>query len=214
MRRAAKRKGRRSKPVTGKSQLSAVLSHAATPPAAPPKPTRILVTRLPGESGPESIARAAMHPAVGAALTLAQFDRAAGELDIAALLTEVISRCERAVDGDLAGVAGDLLVAQAVTLDRTFNRLLCRAMAMRDHELLSLALRTQGACRESLESLALTKHPKVSFSQTNIAGGHQQINNGIPPLRYGARVEPDTEAASVRALAPPSKTNGSGEGPH
>jgi len=214
---AAKRK--RSKVESARSSLPAVLSQAATllaaaAPKPAPKPVRVRVIALPGETGAEAIARATMHPAACAALTLAEFDRDAGELDIVALMTEVISRCERAVDGDLAGVAGDLLIAQVVTLDRTFNKLLRRAMTTQDRELLSIALRTQGACRESLESLALIKHPKVSFSQTNIAGGHQQINNGIPPLRYGARAELDAEAASVRTLPPPRKTNGSGEGPH
>jgi hypothetical protein len=49
-----------------------------------------------------------------------------------------------------------------------------------------LALKAQGQCRATLETLAAIKNPPTVFArQANIAHGHQQVNNGIPLARAG-----------------------------
>jgi hypothetical protein len=46
-----------------------------------------------------------------------------------------------------------------------------------------LALKAQGQCRATLETLAAIKNPPVVFAkQRNISHGHQQVNNGAAPL--------------------------------
>ena len=47
-----------------------------------------------------------------------------------------------------------------------------------------LALKAQGQCRATLETLAAIKNPPVVFArQANIAHGPQQVNNGVAPER-------------------------------
>ena len=49
-----------------------------------------------------------------------------------------------------------------------------------------LALKAQGQCRATVETLALLKNPPVFARQANIAGGAQLVNNGtIQPTRAG-----------------------------
>jgi hypothetical protein len=42
-----------------------------------------------------------------------------------------------------------------------------------------LALKAQGQCRATVETLAFMKNPPVFARQANIAHGPQQVNNGI-----------------------------------
>ena len=74
-----------------------------------------------------------------------------------------------------------MLVSQAHTLDALFHRLLKRAeVNIREgfpvgREYLKLSMRAQSQCRSTLDSLAALQRP--SIRQTNIAHGHQQVNN-------------------------------------
>lgn len=80
------------------------------------------------------------------------------------------------------------LVAQAVALDAMFNALARKAARHMAGNLsavetsLRLALKAQGQCRATLQTLAEIKNPRpVAFvKQANIAHGHQQINNEAP----------------------------------
>jgi hypothetical protein len=68
-----------------------------------------------------------------------------------------------------------------------------------------LALKAQGQCRTTLETLAAIKNPPVLFAkQANIAHGPQQVNNGTPlPTRTeNATIAPNEllEAHAVTRL--------------
>ena len=75
-----------------------------------------------------------------------------------------------------------MLSAQAHTLDALFHNLLRRAQANMNggypdtgREYLKLAIRTQSQCRSTLDALTALNRPVIN--QTNIAHGHQQVNN-------------------------------------
>ena len=76
------------------------------------------------------------------------------------------------------------LPAQAATLDAIFNEMARRAaLNMGEYmdateRYMRLALKAQGQCRATLETLAAIKNPPVIFAkQANIAHGPQQVNN-------------------------------------
>ncbi|MFO1266895.1 MAG: hypothetical protein U1F67_09045 [Rubrivivax sp.] len=56
---------------------------------------------------------------------------------------------------------------------------------------LRLALKAQGQCRATLETLAAIKNPPVLFArQANIAHGPQQVNNGTAPASEQPSIAP------------------------
>jgi hypothetical protein len=78
-----------------------------------------------------------------------------------------------------------MLLMQAHTLDGLFNNLATKARqqeSMKNYEtFFRLALKAQGQCRATLETLSNIKNPPVIYAkQANISNGHQQINNGTP----------------------------------
>lgn len=86
--------------------------------------------------------------------------------------------------GDLKRIDSTLL-AQAVTLNAIFNEMARRAAANMGAHLnatdryMRLALKAQGQCRATLETLAAIKNPPIVYArQANISHGPQQINNG------------------------------------
>lgn len=88
-------------------------------------------------------------------------------------------------NGDLKG-AEQMLNAQAVSLNSIFAELARRsAMNVGEHmdameRYMRLALKAQGQCRATLETLAAIKNPPVVFArQANISNGPQQVNNGV-----------------------------------
>jgi hypothetical protein len=128
-----------------------------------------------------------MMPAVNAAYTLGQWAQS-GEGDIDSLIVGLAAQAKALKRGDLTD-AERMLMAQASTLDVIFNQLARRAAASMGEYLnaaetyLRLALKAQGQCRATLETLSLVKNPRsVSFvRQANIANGPQQVNNGTAP---------------------------------
>ena len=91
-------------------------------------------------------------------------------------------------------------MAQAVALNAMFTQLAHRAQINLGQYLdaseryLRLALKAQGQCRATLETLAVIKNPPTVFArQANIAHGPQQVNNGPPPSH---EPEPLTRAAN------------------
>jgi len=97
---------------------------------------------------------------------------------------ELITQIDRVNDGNLKRPEAMLLM-QAHTLDGLFHNL-ARKAQIQSHmphyeSFLRLALKAQGQCRSTLETLAAIKNPPVIYAkQANISNGHQQINNGIP----------------------------------
>ena len=147
-------------------------------------PNQITATATPSEGQAAGIARTVMRPTVQAALTLREYGKSFGDLDLTGLIDSLTEQTNAATEGDL-GRAEAMLAAQAHTLDAIFNNLAQRAALNMGEYLeafeayLKLALRAQSQCRATLETLAEIKYPRsVAFvEQTNIAHGHQQVNN-------------------------------------
>ena len=106
--------------------------------------------------------------------------------DLNQLITELEYQVDRSRSSNSR--AESILVSQTHTLDALFHRLLKRAEAnIREgypagREYLKLAMRAQSQCRSTLDSLVALQRPTII--QTNIAHGHQQVNNyaeGNPP---------------------------------
>lgn len=149
------------------------------------KPSNNLqVVVQPDEDPLARLAHTVTSPTVRAAVTVQAFSKAFGDTDLQSLVTELGKQCKTARGGDLAR-AESLLFSQAHTLDGMFNELARRAaLNMGEHlsatdTYLRLALKAQGQCRATLETLAVIKNPPVVFAkQANINNGNQQINNG------------------------------------
>ena len=111
-------------------------------------------------------------------------------IDEKGYFNNVVNRVHR---GDLRE-AEALLTAQAVTLNTMFTHLANpAAKTEHDHKLdryLRLALKAQGQCRATLETLAEIKRPRTVFAQQAnvVAHGPQQVNNTVS--REGQDVQP------------------------
>ncbi len=107
-------------------------------------------------------------------------------------LNDLVRATRAAVDSAAKGntaQADSLLTSQAIALNSVFLEMSRRAALNLGEPLgametyMRLALKAQAQCRTTLETLAEIHNPKsVAFvKQANIAGGHQQINNGTGP---------------------------------
>ena len=138
-----------------------------------------------GETVAKAKARAALTSEWHAAHSIFQLNRITPfkEADLTELANHLDHQTKQLKDGDL-GQAESMLVAQAYTLDALFHNLLTRsAQNMKNafsvvEGLLRIALKAQSQCRTTLDSLAsMKKPPPEIIKQTNIAHGHQQVNN-------------------------------------
>ncbi len=130
------------------------------------------------------LAAATLRPSANAAAVIAEYGKPFGEQDMGALIEELVDSIEKVNDGDMKRCEG-MLIGQAHALQAIFMNLSRRAVNqdnMKHYEtFLRLALKAQGQCRATLETLAAIKNPPVIFAkQANISNGHQQINNGVP----------------------------------
>lgn len=157
----------------------------ATAPAVT-KGNALEVPAQPGESNDNAMARLAVAGVAGNARSMVQFSAATfGELSLTGCVQALKSTAEDMNEGDL-GAAVTMLAAQAVALNAMFGELARRAnLNMGEHlgateTYMRLAMRAQGQCRATLETLAAIKNPPVVFArQANINnGGQQQVNNG------------------------------------
>lgn len=87
--------------------------------------------------------------------------------------------------GDLSSIE-EILFTQSYALNVMFASMVARSNRQEyianSQALMSLALKAQNQSRATLQTLIQLKQPsQTSFikQQTNVAGGHQQINNGI-----------------------------------
>jgi len=153
-----------------------------TPPA---KATTFVLGVYPGESLEEVVARAAVSPSLNAAATLHGYARPGikERLDLNVLLDDLEKQAQAIHDGDMKR-AEAMLFAQAQSLEAIFTDLARRAATSQyldgAERYLRLALKAQSQCARTLEALSTLKNPPaVAFvRQANIAGGHQQVNNG------------------------------------
>jgi hypothetical protein len=146
-------------------------------------PNAIIAAEQPGEDEATVLGRTVLRPTVQAAVTLKEYDKSYGDLDLNGLIVALTEQTEASNDGDLRR-AEAMLTTQAHTLDAIFNNLATRAIKaeyMKNLDTyLKLALRAQSQCRATWETLSAIKNPPVMgyVRQANIAHGPQQVNNG------------------------------------
>jgi len=107
-------------------------------------------------------------------------------LSITEMVDSLKDHGKRVNNNDLAAPE-QMLMAQAVSLNAIFAEMSRRAAVNMGSHLepmeryLRLALKAQGQCRATVETLAAIKNPRVMFAkQANIAHGPLQVNNGVP----------------------------------
>lgn len=167
--------------------------------------------KVPDESGKSRLrllAEVSLSPVIANATTAKDFSQHIfGEIDLMEAIGIFKEKAAKVQGGDLAD-AEAMLMAQASTLDAIFNSLARRAALNVGQHMnavdlyLRLAMKAQGQCRTTLETLAEIKYPKAAtfIRQQNIAN-QQQVNNGAEAgfrsnTRTGARgekVEPSNE---------------------
>ncbi len=151
-------------------------------PAKKRDPNQITAVGKPNEDKAVAIARTVLRPTVQAAVTLKEYGKIYGDLDLAGLIDALTAQTEAVTDGDL-GRGEAMLTAQAHILDAVFNNLARRAINAEYMDnfdrYLKLALRSQSQCRATWEALATMKNPPMMgyVRQANIAHGPQQVNN-------------------------------------
>ena len=174
---------------------------------------------------PQKRAFGAMVGNAGNGSLAAQFHKPTwGEVDPWACGDFLESQISKVQRGDMSDVEAKLY-GQASALEAIFQGLAQRSatnMLMNfevSERLLRLALKAQSQCRTTLETLAEIKNPRsVAFvRQANIAGGHQQINNGHPPPERAEilQSEPNElqEAMYEQSLVIGAQTQGIGVNP-
>ena len=145
-------------------------------------PNQITAAGKPDEDQAVAIARTVLRPTVQAAVTLKEYGKSYGDLDLGGLIDSLTEQTRASSDGDLKR-AEAMLTTQAHTLDAIFNNLARRAINAEYMDnldrYLKLALRAQSQCRATWEALATIKNPPVMgyVRQANIAHGPQQVNN-------------------------------------
>ena len=160
----------------------------ATKPIDKPKAAstnQIQIAGKPNETEEEGVSRAATMPSVSAAVTISAYSKKYGKhATIKGLMPAVREQINAVQAGDLTR-AEAMLIAQAHSLDAIFNELAQRAAANIGEYMnavdiyLRLALKAQGQCRATLETLAEIKFPKsATFVRQQNVGINQQVNNG------------------------------------
>jgi len=172
-----------------KGKAATTKTNAPTLPAKPKGWILETAPDLPGQTHDQVMAQFAARGIVGNARTLIDFSAATfGELaltDCARVLKETATAVHA---GDLSS-AETMLMSQAIALNAIFGDLARRSgLNMGEYldaseRYMRLALKAQGQCRATLETLAAIKNPPVVFArQANINnGGQQQVNNGTVP---------------------------------
>src|SRR5437867_39737 len=148
-------------------------SHPSEATTTPPplKKTRQAIIRVkPGQSPAAAMAEIVVAgPASNAATAVAFSKTTYGEVDLTACLTALNESIAAVHDGDLRDAAA-ILMAQAVALNAMFSDLSQRSAKTLPCRLdiadrmMRLALKAQGQCRATLETLAVIKNPPTVFA--------------------------------------------------
>jgi hypothetical protein len=153
--------------------------------AEPHKTNTLNVTLKTGQTKEHQLAKLGLSPCFANAHTATLFIQgSAGKLDIGEAFDVMEAKAVKTGEGDLSELEATL-TAQAVTLNTVFNELARRAaFNMGQHidateKYMRLALKAQGQCRATVETLAEIKFPRSAtfIKQANIAQ-QQQVNNG------------------------------------
>lgn len=174
--------------MTNKPQAPAVQKGNADP-------NTLQLSKDPAQTDAAQIAAMALGSVAANAMTARTFAKGTfGTLDVTECVMTLKKRVDTTHGGDLKH-AESTLTAQAATLDAIFNEMARRAALNMGEYLeateryMRLALKAQGQCRATLETLAAIKNPPVIFAkQANIAHGPQQINNKTTTRNNSTRV--------------------------
>ena len=170
-------------------------------PAKKRDPNQITAAGKPNEDKAVAIARTVLRPTVQAAVTLKEYGKSYGDLELSGLIDALTAQTKAVTDGDL-GRGEAMLAVQAHTLDAVFNNLARRAINAEYMDnldrYLKLALRAQSQCRATWETLATMKNPPMIgyVRQANIAHGHQQVNNAASPAGDTSRPRENVDLQS------------------
>jgi len=138
------------------------------------------------------------------------------EVDLCTLIEKIREQTDAMHKGDMKEIEA-MLFAQSLTLQATFTALSRRAAANSGEHMgatdtyLRLALKAQGQCRATLETLANIKNPRpMAFvKQANISNGPQQVNNGSSEANNPVvRAREETETAQNELLTDTRATHG------
>ncbi len=153
-----------------------------------------LVKRLkPEETPEEATADMVVAGLASNAVTAVRFSEGSfGDVDLTECLAKLRAAVGRVHRGDLRE-AESLLTVQAVTLNTMFTHLATLAAKTESVDRLDrytrLALKAQGQCRATLDTLAALKHPSAVFAQTRtaqrltgIADRIREVPHFRPPL--------------------------------
>lgn len=205
---------------TGSNNASRAKAGKPQEPAASAKPAKGTALESPpldpGDTPDRFMARVAAGGVAGNARSLVVFGHGTfGELSLTDCVAALKDTARALNDGDLSA-AVTMLSSQAVALNAMFGELARRsALNMGEYidtseRYMRLALKAQGQCRATLETLAAIKNPPVLFArQANINnGGQQQVNNALgattamsseTSTRTGAR-ERESQSAPSKLL--------------
>ncbi len=170
-------------------------------PSKKSNPNTIAASAKPSEDEANAISRTVIRPTVQAAVTLREYGKSYGDLDLSGLIDALTAQTASVNIGNL-GRGEAMLTAQAHTLDAVFNNLARRAINAEYMDnfdrYLKLALRAQSQCRATWETLATMKNPPmIGYArQANIAQGHQQVNNAAPTPDDTSRTRENTDLQS------------------
>jgi hypothetical protein len=163
-------------------------------------PDRRHVKPKKGEKNRNRLARLSLEPNIKGAVTVQQYSRAYGELDLTGLSDELVRQAQALGDGDLTRAEGMLMI-HAQSLDAICNNLAEWAINAKHLDKLDrylrLAVKAHAQCRTTMQTLVKVKYLKQAtfIRQANIAG-QQQVNNATNP-----EAEPRAREIS------PNKTN-------
>ena len=152
-------------------------------------PNTLEVAKKTDETKADALARKVIMPSVTGAVTMQAFKKNYGEVDLMALIEATQVQIQAVHDGDM-NRAEAMLITQAHTLDAIFNELALRSIKselMPHFDIyLRLALKAQGQCRATLETLAAIKNPQpTAFIKQQNIGVNQQVNNDAAHLAHG-----------------------------
>jgi hypothetical protein len=159
---------------------------AGEPMTSAPGPNELQVVAQPGKTRELMLAEVAIEGVAPNARTAQLFTQPwFGEVGFTESVAALRSEIATVKGGDMANIEATLF-GQAKALGAIFHACAQKAAAnMGEYpqsveRYMRLALKAQSQCRTTLETLAEIKNPRsVAFvRQANIAGGHQQVNNG------------------------------------
>lgn len=180
-------------------------------PEPAPKSRRLEIAKQPGKSDDRLLTDLiAEGEAINASLALRYVYTEHGEGSLTDMVASLREHGQAVNRGDLTA-AERMLNAQAVALNAIFCELARRsALNMGEYidateRYMRLALKAQGQCRATFETLAAIKNPPVVFAkQANINnGGQQQVNNGQSAV--SGAIRPDARAPAGKAAFEPNE---------